>query len=167
MSKRESLDGFSLVEVAVSLGIVTFAVFALIGLFIVGLQGGSDSKQRFQAATIAESLCSTLRAAPTADFTLTPGSLLQPNFPLPSLKTTNNNFSAPVALTWDGQKAPSLTDASARFGLLYSIIAPTTYTPSINPGVTTVYLYIYWPAPASPSASSTSHFELTTNFALP
>jgi hypothetical protein len=148
-----------------ALAIVTFATFALIGLMMVGLQGGSDSKQRFQAATIAESLCSTLRAAPTADFIANPN--LQPNFPLPNLKTTANNFNAPVPLTWDGQVAPSFADESARFGLLYSIIAPTSYTPSIKPGVTTVYLHIWWPARASPSASGTSSFELTTNFALP
>jgi prepilin-type N-terminal cleavage/methylation domain-containing protein len=163
---REQKRGFSLVEVTVALAIVVFATFALIGMLLVGLQGGSDSKQRFQAATIAESFCTTLRAAPAVDFTAS-GSL-QPNFPLPTLKTSANNFgSTPVALTWDGQKAPSLTDSSARFGLIYSIIAPAQYTPSVTPGVSIVYLDIFWPARALPTAKGTSHFELTTTIALP
>jgi hypothetical protein len=136
----------------------------------MGLRNESDSKQRFQAATIAEAICSTRRAVPTTDISST-GSDAQANFPLPVLSTTGstaNNISPlnPTYLTWDGE-ATTLARGNARFSLLYSIIAPANYKPSVSPGAATVYLYVYWPAPAPPIAASTSHFELTTTFALP
>jgi hypothetical protein len=72
---------------------------------------------------------------------------------------------APVYLTRDGSKVPSgsVADPAARFGLLYNIIAP----PDDPAGMATVYLYIYWPAQAPPTAASTGHYEVTTSFALP
>jgi type II secretory pathway pseudopilin PulG len=159
---------FSLVEVVLALGIFIFAGFALVGLLGVGLQNGSDSKQALQAATIAEAICSTRQAAPTADFTV--GGSAQPNFPLPILSapSVSNNISPlkPVYLTWDGAQT-TLASGTARFGLLYNIDVPANYVKSVSPGAAPVYLYVYWPAQAVPTAAGTSHFELTTTFALP
>ncbi len=155
---------FSLVEVVLALGIFIFAGFAMVGLLGVGLQGSSDSKQQLQAATIAEFLCSTRRAAPTQDFTVSTS--VQPNFPLPVLSTTTNNYSTPTYLTWDGA-ATTLAAGNARFGLIFSIMAPASYTASTNPGYSTVYLYLYWPPRASPKAATTGRYELTSTFALP
>jgi hypothetical protein len=158
-----------------ALGIFVVAGFALIGLLAVGLQSSTDSKQQLQAATIAEFLCSTRRAAPTVSFT--GSSSLQPNFPLPVLSTSvllTTSLATPIGLTWDGLKAPSVTDPTARFGLVYSIAAPSGYTAPVSPatasaapGAATLYLYIYWPAGATPTAASTSHYELTTTIPLP
>jgi len=159
--RRSKKSGaFTLVEVVVALGIFIFAGFALIGLLAVGLQSSRDSKEQLQAANIAEFLCSTRRAAPTANLT-TP----QPNFPLPVLSTSINNLTTPTFLTWDGAQT-TLAAGNARFALLYNIIAPTAYTPKVNPGVATVYLCLYWP-PQGPITPNTGHFEVTTTFALP
>jgi Tfp pilus assembly protein PilV len=161
---RNKTRGFSLVEVTIALGIFVFAGFALIGLLAVALQNNSDSKQRLQAATIAEFICSTRRACPTTDL-----STLQPNFPLPTLVTSANNYSTPAYLTWNGS-ATTLANGDARFGLIYSISVPTGYAPPpppTTPSKATVYLYIYWPALAPPSSATTGHFELTTTMALP
>jgi type II secretory pathway pseudopilin PulG len=172
---REKNEGFTLIEVVMAMGIFVFAGIALVGLLAVGLRSGSDSKQRFQAASIAETICSTRRAAPTVDFTAS-GST-QPGFPLPKLNQGGNlnNISPlnPVYLNWAGSDKNAsgnpitASDPSARFGLLYSIIAPANYVPSTSPGVATVYLDIYWPALAPPTSAGTSHFEMTTTFALP
>lgn len=156
-------EAFSLVEVVIALAIVVFAGVALVGLLGVGMQNTQDSKEQLQAATIAESLCATRRAAPNANLTAA-------KFPLPVLSASANNLGpppAPIALTWDGLTAPSISDPSARFGLLYNVIAPANYVPVTSPGTTMVYLSIYWPAQASPANGGASHFEVTTSFALP
>ncbi len=157
---RRNKHGFSLVEVVLALGIFTFAGFALVGLLNVGIQSGRDSKEQLQAANIAEFLCSTRRAAPMQNV-----SSVQPNFPLPVLYPSANNLSNPVYLTWDGTTT-TLASGNARFGLVYNIIAPSTYTAKVNPGYSTVYLCLYWPA-AAPLNSPSSHFEITSHFALP
>jgi hypothetical protein len=155
--------GFSLVEVALALGIVVFAGFSLVGLLALGLKNSGDSKQQLEAATIAEAICSTRRAAPTLNLAST-----QPNFPLPALNvtTTQSNFSMPLYLTRNGTTT-TLAKGDARFGLFYQIIPPASYVPSISPGVATVYLCLYWPAGVAPATPNISHFEVTTTISLP
>ena len=156
--------GFSLVEVVLALGVVVFAGFALIALLTLGLKSSSDSKEQLQAATIAEAICSTRRAAPTQDFTSSP---TEPNFPLPVLSTSSDNLSSsPIYLTRDGTTT-TLASGNARFGLFYKITAPANYVPSTFPGAATVYLCLYWPAQALATSQTLSHFEVTTTFALP
>jgi len=159
---RGKIKAFSLVEVVIALGIFVFAGFALIGLLSVGVQSNRDSKEQLQAANIIEFLCSTRRVVPTTSISA------QPNFPLPDLSISANNFTLPIYLTWDGLETPGNTQAGAIFGLLYNITAPApgTYTPKINPGFSTVYICIYWPAEA-PLTSASGHVELTSTFALP
>ncbi len=170
MSFRRKSAGFTLVEVVLALGILIFAGFALISLMAEGFQSSKDSKQQFQAATIAEYICATRRTAPIADFSTT-----QPYFPLPNLTNAvatgnTNNFGpsgTPVYLTWDGA---TTNQPNAFFGLLYSITAPTTYVPTVSPAAATVYLYIYWPPQMSASNATngaTSHYEVTTAIAMP
>ena len=160
MIRRRKREAFSLVEVVFSMGVVVFAGFALIGLLGMGIQNTRSARMELQAATLAEALCSTRRAAPTNDFTSPTGP--QPNFPLPVLNPAGNNannLSAPIYLTWDGAK--TTTAANAQFGFLYNITSSGT-----SPGVATVYLCYYWPALAPPS-SAAGHYEITTTFTLP
>ena len=161
-SESNSTQAFSLIEVVLALGIVVFAGFALIGLLGVGLQNSSESRQQHQAASIVEMLCSTRRAAPTADL-----STAQPGFPLPALTNTANNFAATtnLFLTSDGVVTANASDA--RFGFLYNIIAPTNYVASTSPGASTVYLCLFWPPQANPTNAIVGHYEVTTTFALP
>ncbi len=157
--------GFSLVEVVLALAILVVAGFGLVGLLFVGLQGGHDSREQLQAATLTEYYFSTRRAAPTTDFTGT--SSPEPNFPIPSLATSAQNLTSPVYVTWDGATT-TLTKGDARFGVLYNITAPAGYVPVTSPGVATVYLCIFWPpqAPAG-NAANGGHFEITSSFSLP
>jgi len=156
---------FSLVEVVLALGITVFAVFSLIGLILTVAKQSADSRERQQAATIVEMICSTRRAAPLADFSSS--SSPQPGFPLPALTASANNFSSSTNyfLTENGILTSSPTEA--RFGFLYAIKAPPNYVPSSNPGISTAYLCLFWPAQASPTNGATGHFDLTTTFALP
>ena len=164
MANCRNNAGFTLVEVALALGIVVFAGFSLVGLLALGLKNSGDSKQQLEAATIAEAICSTRRAAPTQDFTA--GTSPQPNFPLPVLSVSQNNFSSPLYLTRSGTTT-TRASGTARFGFFYNITAPATYIPSTLPGFSTVYLCLYWPAQAAPATPNLAHFEVTTTFALP
>src|ERR1700744_1735196 len=89
--ERRKSRAFSLIEVVVALGIVTFAGFALIGLFSVGLKNTRDSKMQLQAATIMEQMCSVRRSAATNDL-----SQIQTNFALPVLSSSLSNLSSPT-----------------------------------------------------------------------
>ncbi len=165
---QKRIKAFSLVEVVVALGIFVFVGFALIGVLSVGIQSNRDSKEQLQASNIMEFLCSTRRAAPVTDIS-SAGTGSQPNFPLPVLfssawpNSSTNNFTSPIYLNWDGA---STTQANAIFGLLFNITGPATYTPRSNPGFSTVYVCVYWPAQAPPKAAS-GHVEVTSTFALP
>jgi type II secretory pathway pseudopilin PulG len=161
-------NAFSLVEVVFSMAIFVFVAFALIGLLAVGIQTSLDSKERNQAATIAEQLCSVRRAAPTNDFTATTSP--QPGFPLPALNPTSpagNLATTPIYLTRDG--ATNATAVGADFAFVYNITPKYDALPAGNTtkGVSTVYMCLYWPPQASATATSTGHYEITTTFALP
>jgi len=164
----KTIRAFSLVEVVLALGVMSIAAIAMIGLLSVGLQGNRDSKEQLQAATIAESICSTMRAVPTAYYT--GGSFPQPNFPIPYITNTSasNLASTPVYLSWDGM---TTNQANARFGLYYQVnrVTPVTgYVPTTSPGNSSVYLCLFWPPQAAnPSSSAVGHFEVTSTFALP
>ncbi len=167
--QQRDIQAFSLVEVVVALAVFVFAGVALIGVLSVGIQNNRDSKEQLQASNIAEFICATRRASPMTDFTV---STSQPGFPLPILYSsawsptyTTNNFTTPTYLTWDGTTT-TRTSGTARFGMLFNIIAPTNYTSGVYPGSASVYISIYWPAQASASTPS-GHFELTSTFALP
>ena len=164
LTSSKHLQAFSLVEVVLALGIVVFAGFALIGLMVVAVQGTRDSKEQLQAATLAESICSTLRATPSSNYSSS--AFPQQGFPLPYITNSASNFTTtPVYLTWDGV---ATTKAQARFGLYYSVTAPSNYTPVTSPGAAVVYLSFFWPAAASSvPVNSAGHFEITSTFALP
>src|ERR1043165_1889070 len=56
--------GFSLVEVVVALGVIGFALLAILGLFPIGLKSGRASIQETRANHLAEQVFSTLRSQP-------------------------------------------------------------------------------------------------------
>lgn len=161
--KTRIIQAFTLVEVVVALAVFAVAGFGLIGLLASGLHSNQDSKEQLQAATLAEMMCATRRAAPTNSILDSSGN----NFVLPPLSASANNLSAttPTYLTWDGQVTTAT--ANPQFGFLYNISTPSSYVPSTAPNNATVYLCIYWPALASPTNPANGHFELTTTFALP
>lgn len=57
-------DAFSLVEVVLALGVIGFALLAIIGLFPIGLQSDRASIQETRANFIAQQTFATLRSQP-------------------------------------------------------------------------------------------------------
>ena len=175
LTGRRTTAGFSLIEVVLALGIAVFSGFVLIALFATGLADGQDSKERFQAASIAEGLISARRGAPLST-TVTDVSGNNP-LPLDALDPAPNGgvgtdavLTTPKYLTWDG----AVTDAAGtkgppRFCLIYNIIYTPIPSTSTTSGTSVVYLCLYWPPTPNPAAlgSRSGHFEITTTFTLP
>lgn len=65
MEKRHS--GFSLVEIVLALGILSFAIVAILGLFPIAMRDAKDSKNETHAAMIAQLILGQLRSQPVAD----------------------------------------------------------------------------------------------------
>lgn len=62
--------GFSLVEIVVAIGVISFALVAIIGVLPIGLAAGRQATQETRANHLAEQIFSTLRSQPFTNVTL-------------------------------------------------------------------------------------------------
>lgn len=101
--KRWPKNGFSLVEVMLSIGIVSFAVVSILVAFPVGIEAARDSRDENTAALIADTVFTYMRSQPwTPPTATTPVSLKIPS--MPTFQTVNpaTRFNA----AWSGGAAP-------------------------------------------------------------
>lgn len=105
---------FSLIEVVLAVGVISFALVGIIGLFPVAMQSALDSQRETQVALIARSLFSELQRVneDAAYITETePGkSLDQGRTQTVNLSTAGN--SGPFFFNADGQMVTGATDAT-------------------------------------------------------
>ena len=145
---------FSLVEVVVALGIFTFALVAIVGLFVTGLNTNKESSDQIQGANFASLLISTRRALPTnviANFALPPL-----NVPYSTAGTYLTNAT--------GVAADGTTNGTPAYNLFYQA-GTSTLTGS---HLALVHLVLWWPlAAAAPTNNPGSRYEVTTQIALP
>jgi len=158
--KRNSDVAFSLVEVVIAIGIFSFAVIAVLGLFATGLQSNRESEQEIQAANLASMLISMRTAYPTNNIPNLP------NFAIPTTALTNtyaNAYQGGGSLTnyvgLDGQTA---TAANAAY--LISCRAGTTA--QAGTGVAQVYLMLSWPPQLNPSNANAGRYETIANIPI-
>src|SRR2546423_12328016 len=98
---KVSRRAFSLVEVVLALGVISFALLAIIGLFPTALQSGRASIQETRANHLAQQIFSTLRSQAFSAANL---SLLGENSTV-DLSTENTASGTPGTLlhaTYDG-----------------------------------------------------------------
>jgi uncharacterized protein (TIGR02598 family) len=67
-SSRHSRDGFSLVEVVLALGVVSFAIVAMLGVISTGLQTSHLAQDETRAAQIAQSIFASLASQAQTQF---------------------------------------------------------------------------------------------------
>lgn len=140
-------QAFSLVEVALALGVVAFCVIAMLGLFSLGWQNARDSIEEFRAGEVASSLLARMRAAPKED--------LRPlGFPFGVLTNSGGplfqiDHSAPVYLKSDGIVAGTQAEAATNRGFAMS----GSGNFDTNTRVASVSLTLWWPAGASYSTA--------------
>lgn len=149
-------NGFSLIEITIAIGIMSFALLSLVGLTSIGMQRSGDSRKLQEAATVANRILQMRRSAPEA---VAVGTLFDPTtFPLPPLTTSvaQTNY-----LTVSGALAASATSPDAIYGLAITIDAPAADQRSIV--TSKVALIIFWP----PSATNGQSYRLVTEVLAP
>lgn len=140
---ERALLGFSLVEVVVALGIITFCVVAILSLFSLGLRNARDSESEIRAGNLALSLIGRMRAAPRADLTSQGflfGPLTNGGGPLFSVSPT-----APWYLKGDGTRASDANSAMNSNG--YALTADGAFDPTNK--IATISFTMWWPAAAA------------------
>ena len=162
-----SVRAFSLVEVVLALGVLSFALVLIIAMLGVGLSNNHDSSSRLQAENIASLLISTRRTAPTnTDLA---------KFALPALGKVNGLGQDVVTPTTNYAKVQ--TDGTISTGtdpsqVVYNFRAVVTPAGS-QANIANVDLVLWWPAtlPAAlasmPANNPANYYELTTQITLP
>jgi len=124
---------FSLVEVALALGIVAFCLFAVFGLMPVGMQTNRNAASQTAATNIIAAIVADLRTTPTAATT-------SPQFAITfgTDKTLYFDASgqASISLSPDSRYRLNITWNSAPTGLNYAVLR-VTWPAQIDPATTT------------------------------
>lgn len=152
---------FSLVEVVMALGICSFALIAIMGLFTTGLQSSKDSEAQMQAANLASLLISTRQASPTSD---TNGLV---NFAIPASAMTNRYTNAYINNVFTNfvRSDGLLTNLSSNPDYQISCRAGTNLM--TGPKVAQVYIKLSWPARMNPTNAGAGTYEILTYIPLP
>lgn len=138
-----------MVEIVIALGVFSFAVLAILGLFAAGLQTSRESEQEIQAASTAAMLVEVRRAAPRAelaDFAISADALVQPYGPAWPGGATN----------FIGSDGYLTTAAAAAYRI--TCLAGTTAT--TGPAVAQMYILLSWPPETEVSAPQAGRYEI-------
>lgn len=136
-------DGFTLIEVALALGVAAFALVAIIGLMPIGINSVQGSIERTTAATLAANVVADLRATPT---TVPPSVKNSPRYriPLPiedsAMHTLFLREDGSVAGDLDTDAVPA-DDPRCRVTLFF-----TPPTVAAQKSATVVRVLVTWPA---------------------
>ncbi len=148
---HQSKQAFSLVEVALALGIAAVALVAIIGLIPIGLNSNQASSEQTASAGLAAGIVADLRATPVAIPPEVKNSLRY-QVPLPISGSATHS----IFLREDGTVAGSIdanADASQdpRYRATLFITAPKDEK---QKSATLVRILITWPALADPQAAT-------------
>jgi len=147
---------FSLVEVVMALGITSFALMAMLGLFTTGVKTSSESEKQIQAANLASMLISVRQNSSTNAIS---------NFAIPPLNVPYRKaYSSGNTLTNYVDATGTLTTAA---NAAYTISCMVGTNSPYGSKIAQVYLMLTWPARADPAGQQVGRYELTTFIPLP
>jgi type II secretory pathway pseudopilin PulG len=156
---------FSLVEAALSLAIISFAIIAIMGLFPVAMQTARESNRETRATLIARRIVDELQSLPGTDTALVRG----PSVTNPDWRITGLDLSSPSihVLAYDEQ-GEGLTNGIPPGAFQNPISAPSAHfaaevrvTPDFpSPGISRVQTTVE--APSSAPSSRRSKFVFVT-----
>jgi uncharacterized protein (TIGR02598 family) len=145
------IKAFSLVEVALALGLAGFCLTAVLGLLPVGLNSNMASNSQTVATGIVAGVGADLRSTP-----ITSGTTQLYGIRIPSNPVSASSVGASLYFTGDGQASTSLT-SQARYRLT------VTFLPNVLPNngssaktATFATLVVSWPAMATPANAAGS-----------
>ncbi len=139
---------FSLVEVTLAIGIVSFALLAVVALLPIGLQSVKNATEQAAAAEVLRALSAELRAASTADGTNFSGSFAGTNFAYRIGETT------PVETVWTNLTLEGGTESEFSTRRLSAVVRIQPPTNAWSPGRATVS--VAWSAQANPQWIATN-----------
>lgn len=166
-------SGFSLVEIALALGLLSFAVLLIYGLLPVSLQTNQESAERLEASCLYSLLVADLKHA---DFTKTESYVFRLS-PLPlveqqgrwtyqtdlSLDTGTTSAVYTRYLSRDGQPVENPADAFYRVSLRY-IHSPGNAHQQRRLAPVEAHLTLSWPANVDPFQAGTRPRGLIENY---
>ncbi len=158
ISRRPAL-GFSLVEVVIALGIVSFAVLAIVGMMPVAMKSAQDSMRQTDSTLIAQRIFSELKSGSGAVRTIT----LSPNGTPRILDLSANSTNNFLAFKENGTAHDYVNSAPATDAYdFYAQISVTTNIGASN--LSSVQIDIGAPAAAPPAARTTNSFTTLIGF---
>ena len=141
MNHRSDDSGFSLVEVVLAIGVIAFAIVAILGVLPIGLSANHSSQGETRATQIAQDIFAALenQARPLASpaSALNPGAYINQQATVPEPTASPGVFNQPVNLTggtynWgadsDGNLAQSYTAS-----LAYKVTVTIAANPATSP----------------------------------
>ncbi len=146
-----------MIEVVIALGICTFCIVALVGLFSTGLQASRESEDQIQAANLASLIVSTCAASPTnntSSFGIPPAAITGPY-----TNAYNNGTSLTNIIGYDDR----LTNSA---GAAYQISCRAGTNAFTGSQLSQVYVMLSWPASANPASTMAKHYEVLTYIPL-
>ena len=158
--RRRPHTGFSLVEVVIALGIVSFAVLAIVGMLPMALKSAQESMRETDATLIAQRIFAELKTGSGANRTLT----ISPNG-IPHALALSANSTNNLAFTQDGMPQAFLSSTNSpqdAFYDFYAQISVLTNTGIAN--LSRVQIDIAAPAAAPAANRTTNSFTTLIGF---
>lgn len=144
-------------EVVLALGICSFALLGILGLFMSGIQTSKESEEEIQAANMASLLISKRVAATTNELI---------NFAIPARALTNafasaynNGTSSTNFIDFNGQ-------ITTRDKAAYLITCKAGTNALTGPDASQIYLMLSWPARSNPTNNAVGRYEFVTQIPL-
>jgi Tfp pilus assembly protein PilV len=146
IASARRLSAFSLVEVTLALGIISFSLLALFGLLATGSRLSHTASEQTASVGILSAVVSDLRATPK-----TVATSLQFGIPIPA--TPGGGSTTTLYLTSTGNSSTAL-GRDSRYRLIVTFL-PNSGTLS----ATLAELRLTWPAAADPTNANTEASE--------
>ena len=132
-SKQRRQSGFSLVEVLITLVIMSVGMLGIAGLYVQSMQAGRTSMFRHHAVTLAGDVADRIRANPTADIAYTAPLGVDNNCILGGIDCTATQMAANDILLWKDQAANTLPGGDVTIVLTPEAgLVPPTYQITVS-----------------------------------
>ncbi|MFZ4778565.1 MAG: prepilin-type N-terminal cleavage/methylation domain-containing protein [Terrimicrobiaceae bacterium] len=149
-------QGFSLVEVVIAIGVIAFAVLAMLGLFQVAIRSGGEAAEKMSLSRISRSVFDSL---PSRDWSKVAGSSMPPGSTgITGFAALRENLAAgnPFLLRFDNQGNETGPSSEARYeAKLYvdefpfaTLASPPTAPAGLASPVLNLRLHVEWPMDA-------------------
>jgi len=126
---RRSLSGFSLIEVVIAIGIVSFSILAVVGLLPTGLKTVKNANEQAGAANVLNAIAESLRQASSPD-----GVNFSNSFAGQTIQYTVGGSS--TNSSWTNLTLEGVT--SAQFSRIEAQLSLTPPSNSVSPGMATI-----------------------------